>query len=315
MQDNMLDSKLLMKMAGCSFGDEDDRSGAPPCDETTQAILLLFLGLRTDPQENQQMCEIALKASQQLIDKIDKDPKAFENNPNVSDGCLNRASIHHRRADPCGNLNNPKHAAREFKKALALEPRNCKCLADCAMSNCNCCLKDVQHVVKDCQTVIQNIHPDNRCLRHVHAILSSMHLEFPALGTLEEASQLFEKMKLSEQRQIVLYGENEVKLQMMNQCVNDEKQRFEEFQRNPKCRKMADARMTQSQEFRMQQIDALRQDRQAHEPVKRPCMNCKKAPKHGIELQRCSRCKQVSCCSKARSCLCRFSLASFVVLF
>lgn len=307
-QDCLLDLKLFMKLAGLTKGPDEYNDLNIREDDPAPPVLAMFFAQRNGGhQQNQEYCTVAFHVTQQLIDRIAKDPTSFEHNPAVLEGCLTRASIHHRRADLFAGLNNPKNAARELKKAVKLEPNNMKLRAEYTMTNYEYCLMGLPKVFQFCKEIVERIHPDNRRLRHLYAIMAPSILEFPALGTLDEAFAYYEKMKQAEHRQIELHGESELQLQNTGKFCRNAHEQFAKLTAQDKdFRRHVDEHLSSGcSSFREVEEASLNE---GVEKVKHLCMNCQTGPHNNVKLRKCSRCKQVYYCSAVSVSCCKIWL-------
>ena len=85
----------------------------------------------------------------------------------------------------------------------------------------------MKKTVEASQKVVDGSHPDARHLRHVYAIMAVLTLEWPALGTFNEAVEYYQKATACERKQI--------QLKKIKEWTWSERQHFFTSQAHYKC--------------------------------------------------------------------------------
>jgi hypothetical protein len=263
----------------------------PGGDDAAQIILQILLStyvLAGNHNCNQELLVGAMLETEKLLKTLEDNP-SMEGASTVLEGCLNRPTLHSRRADICHAMNYAKKAIKEETAALKLNPNLSLIRASRAQFYCLTNWKDDEQLFQEWKRVVDQSHRDARHLTCAYSWMSILVLKNPTIGTYADACMLKEKMEKHSSTMRNLYG------------VTEEKQESNvHIQRKVRHMFLLPAFHKKERTF----LDTVPKEQLvrisiAPTKIKYFCMHCEKPDKiKGVALSKCSACKQVYYCSK-----------------
>jgi tetratricopeptide (TPR) repeat protein len=289
-RDIALDPKLLYDLSQNS----DDSFGA--------MVLRIFAAGRLGslPEDGQMYIATGMDAIDKLLKAITENPKLEERweNGGVLGGCMKRSTLLYLRSSLHMYMGNHNKAIKDLTKALEIDDKFLDAREARANLWASLKVKDYATIYPEFNQLVSEAHVDNRGNGNAYAWLAIMALGDPKLGTTAEAKQYYEKFLRATIRRDELYGRRTLEQQSpVLQLCRDQ---FANFTNGPpelrRARENLDAAylLGKLEGLNVQQELVIDKSLRSHR-----CLNCgKMATDIGCRLSKCSRCKQVSYCSR-----------------
>ena len=248
--------------------------------------------LGSDPQHGQKMIAAAMMVIEQFLEFLYDNPHVENPENGILGGCLTRPCLLRQRSTFHMAMGNRKKAMKDLSKALkinefyttAREARACVWAA--------AQLKDDKTIHGEFKRVISEVHEDNRGNEVAYGWLALTTLNDPSLGSIDEAKVYYDKCLKATVRRDEIYGKRSSdRIPDIIQVVHG---RFQQHPRalefNRDLHDIIQGMRDSSMEERLQK----EMNKNKHSCVK--CGALRNSD--GGAVMKCSRCKNVSYCSR-----------------